>query len=92
MRIDLNLGNIESLHRDTTRRAGENSKHVNADNKLDSAVLSSGDSNVSHLTASAMALSDVRAERVAELRKSISTGTYSVEPGAIADALLKSLF
>lgn len=92
MRIDLNFGNVESVETSASRRTNEGTKELNRTSKHDDAVLSSGDSNVSKLTAAALAVPDVRTERVAELRSSISNGNYSIEPGAIANALMNDLF
>lgn len=92
MRIDLNFGNVESVESTATRRTNEGAKELNRTGKQDDAVLSLGDSNVSKLTATALAAPDVRSERVAELRTSISNGSYSIEPGAIANAMLNDLF
>lgn len=92
MRIDLNFGNVESAVNSATRRTNEGAKEPNRTSKQDDAVLSSGDSNVSRLTAAALAIPDIRTERVVELRSSISNGSYSIDPGAIANALLNDLF
>jgi flagellar biosynthesis anti-sigma factor FlgM len=92
MRIDLNSGNVESVGSSATRRTHEGAKELKRTSKQDDAVLSSGDSNVSKLTAEALAVPEVRTERVAELRSSISNGSYSIDPGAIANALLNDLF
>jgi negative regulator of flagellin synthesis FlgM len=92
MRIDLNFGSVESFQTGSTR-GGEGSKNVRQSaEKHDVAVLSSAESNVAKLTTAALAVPDVRQERVAELRNSINNGTYSVEPGVLADAILNDLF
>ena len=92
MRIDLNFGNIDQLQETTARRVAENARTAKSREALDKADLSSSGSSVSQLTASAMALPDVRTERVAELRNAIDQGTYQLEPRAIADAMLRDLF
>ncbi len=92
MRIDLNFGNIDSLQTGSSRRLTEGSKDITRSDRRDEAVLSSGGSNVARLTAAALATPDIRTEKVAELRQSISTGNYSVDPGMIADAILNDIF
>ena len=92
MRIDLNFGNTGALESTTSRRVGEGNKDVQPTGRDDDAVLSSGDSNLERLTSTALALPDIRTDRVAQLRESIASGAYTVEPGAIADAILNDLF
>jgi flagellar biosynthesis anti-sigma factor FlgM len=91
MRIDLNFGNVGSVETTTSRRTNEGTKELNRTATHDDAVLSSSDLNVSRLTATALALPDIRSERVAELRSSVLDGSYSIYPDAIANALLKDL-
>ena len=92
MRIDLNFGKLESLHTDSTRRTSAGSKGIRPAAKQDEAVLSNGGSSVAKLTTAALAVPEIRSERVAELRSSIKNGTYSVEPGVLADAILNDAF
>ena len=88
MRIDLNFGNVGSVETTANRRTNEGAKELKRTSNNDDAVLSSGNLNVSKLTATALEASDIRTERVAELRSSITSGSYSIDPGAIANALL----
>jgi len=92
MRIDLNFGNIDSVETNAARRVNEGRKETNRTGRQDDATLSAGDSGIARLSASAIAAPEIRMERVTELRNSIQNGTYTVEPGAIADAILKDLF
>lgn len=91
MRIDLNLGNLEQLHETSTRRPAESARGAKSIDKGDKADLSSSGSGVSQLTAAAMAMPEVRAERVNELRQAMVQGTYRFEPKAIAEAILRDL-
>lgn len=91
MRIDLNSSNIDAIHNESARRTGEK-KQSRANEKDDSATLSSGGSELSQLAAAALSQPEIRTGRVAELRASIESGTYTTNPGAIADAILKNLF
>ncbi len=92
MRIDLSFGNLESLQSTTSKRLERGSAETRCANREDAATLSFCDARVSQLTAAALAAPEIRSERVAELRTSIDNGTYVVEPGAIATAMMNDLF
>jgi flagellar biosynthesis anti-sigma factor FlgM len=52
-------------------------------------TLLAGTTSLAALTAAAIDTSGVRTDRVEQLRQAIATGTYRVEPGQVADAMLK---
>jgi flagellar biosynthesis anti-sigma factor FlgM len=91
MRIDLNSSNIDALHNETARRVGER-REFHFDEKKDTVALSSGGMKLSQMMAAALSAPEIRADRVAALRASIESGTYTTDPGAIADTILKNLF
>ena len=55
----------------------------------DKATLSLSQEGIAALTAKAMAVSDVRRDRIEALRHSISNGQYQIEPEKIATAILE---
>lgn len=91
MRIDLNLGNLEPVQNSESRRSGQSSQNLDGRSRQDDAQLASGSSNLARLTSAALDQPEVRTDRVAQLRESISNGSYSVSNGLLADAMLHDL-
>ena len=56
----------------------------------DTATLVSGSSSVSSLTAQALETAGARSAKVEALRQAVSSGSYTVDPGVVAEALVKS--
>lgn len=93
MRIELgfrglpNLEKAETSHR--PNRLSDSNPGFTAQNDIS---FSSSELSLSRLADTAMAAPEIRTERVAELRASILDGTYQVEPGKLADAMIRDLF
>lgn len=62
-----------------------------ADVSSATAADSSSLSRTAQSIAQTMSLPEVRQERVSQLQQQISSGTYQVDPQAVADAMLRSL-
>ncbi len=56
----------------------------------DTTTLVSGSSSVSSLTAQALETAGARSAKVEALRQAVSSGSYTVDPGVVAEALVKS--
>ncbi len=52
-------------------------------------TLLSGATSLAALTATAMGTDEVRSDKIAQLRQSISNGSYQIDPSQVADAMLK---
>jgi negative regulator of flagellin synthesis FlgM len=56
----------------------------------DRVTLGSSDSVVQSLTAQALETPQVRQDKIDQIREAINNGSYSLDPHAIADAMIKS--
>jgi flagellar biosynthesis anti-sigma factor FlgM len=88
MRIDLNQIAPNSVDRELkAKKAG--GKAPSTPSLEDKASLSTDSLSVSSLEAQALALPDVRQEKVEALRNAIQNGQYKAEPEKIAHAILE---
>jgi len=61
-----------------------------ATNPQDQTSFSSESMSISSLAAQALQTPEIRQDRVASLKAAISNGTYAIEPGKIAEAMLNA--
>jgi negative regulator of flagellin synthesis FlgM len=71
-------------------RSEKSTKAANpeAANPQDETSFSSASMSIASLAAQALQTPEIRQDRVASLKAAISNGTYAIEPGKIADAML----
>jgi negative regulator of flagellin synthesis FlgM len=88
MRIDANqpISNQAAAER-VSRNSGKSGSA--AGTSADGATFSADRAGVGGLEAQVLATPAIREDRVAALRESIRNGSYQVDPGKIADAMLK---
>jgi flagellar biosynthesis anti-sigma factor FlgM len=90
MRIDLHVGSVDRGSRaESTRRAsrgGEGSKAGEA--ALDEAQLSLNQARIRELKEQVMALPEVRADKVEQLRAAVADGRYHPPAERVAEAIV----
>lgn len=90
MRINLNQPIASELVADNKVRGSKASKSSSADSFAQDGASFSGDTaTVGGLTTLAMQTPEVRQDRVSALREAVRNGSYQLDPGAIADAMLR---
>jgi len=88
MRIDSNQPVSSQLSTErTSRNSGKAGSAAGA--SAEGATFSPDPSGVTSLEAQVMATPEIRSDRVAALRESIRNGSYQVDAGSIADAILR---
>ena len=80
------IGGSPDTTTDATLNSAANPVEVSA--PQDTATISSASASISSLTQQAMQLASTMESRVLALREAVSGGTYGLEPGEIADAML----
>ena len=90
MRINSNDPIASQLLTENSVRSGKSSKVSNGASSAGSGASLPGDTaNLGSLTALAMQTPDVRQDRVSALREAVRNGSYQLDPGKIADAMLQ---
>jgi negative regulator of flagellin synthesis FlgM len=92
MRIDSNQPLINQVVSDrAAKTSGKSGKSANSSGSSanDKATFSAGDAGISALEAQALSAPEVRLEKVQVLREAIQNGSYDVDAGQIADAMLR---
>ena len=89
MKIDSNVSSVQlpSLARQVSPSAGSTAVQGTSEDRV---TLGSSAGNVQSLTAQAMNTPPVRQEKVAALQSAIREGSYKVDPGQIASAMISS--
>ena len=89
MRIDLNNAIAQQLatEKNSTNKGGKPAP--SALPPEDKATFSHNGASIHQLVQSALHQSTVRQERIATLRDAVSSGTYSVDADAVANAMIK---
>ena len=91
MKIDNEILSIVNRYKSDPVEKKEESSRSKAKNQPvagDRVELSANSSEIDQLKQTMQGISDVRADRVASLRKSIDEGTYSVEGRKVAEKIL----
>jgi flagellar biosynthesis anti-sigma factor FlgM len=92
MRIDLSLASeavgAVSTDQAALRSSPAASTQQTASLPLDTASLSSSQTSVSALSLQALASGETRSTKVEALQQAVGSGSYQVNPSAIADALI----
>jgi negative regulator of flagellin synthesis FlgM len=87
MRIDPNQPvSSQAIAERSGRASGKKSDASGA--SAEGATFSAGSSNVASLTAQALTAPEIRQDRVEALREAIRNGSYQIDPGNIAEAML----
>jgi len=91
MRINSNDPSVNQLAAESTVRSDKASKTSSSASffKQAAAGFSEDTSNVGSLTSLAMQTPEIRQDRVSALRDAVHNGTYQLDPGKIADAMLQ---
>ena len=89
MRIDINNLAAQQLAAERASKTGEKSGNASVSKAEDHATLSESSLSQAALIQGALATPPARAERVAALRDAIHSGTYKLNPDAMAHAMLK---
>ena len=92
MRIDLNHASASQIAAEQNNKAAVSAKAAvdrDGDGDVDKTSFSSDQDAVSKLASQAMQTSPVRQDKVDALRQSIQNGEYKLDPGKIADAMIK---
>jgi len=90
MRINSNQPIASQLVTESTVRSAKSSQTSGAASSAQSDVSFSGDTaNVGGLTALALQTPEIRQDRVGALREALRNGSYQIDPGKIADAMLR---
>jgi negative regulator of flagellin synthesis FlgM len=95
MRINPNESIASQLVADTKLRSDKSSKASSsassnrASSSQSAADFSADTTNVGGLTALAMQTPEIRQDRVSALRDAVRNGSYQLDPGKIADAMLQ---
>lgn len=80
---------LEPLHGQGGRRAaGAGAANGSGE---DTATLGSGQATVTQLQAQLNAAPEVRSTRVAQLQSALANGTYTINPGQVAQAMIADL-
>ncbi len=88
MKIDLNSPLSGAFGPDSSRASQGASKNGKVQTGPDRVRLASGEKNVEDLKAKLAGGPEVRQERVQALRDAIAKGSYTVDPGDVAAAML----
>ena len=86
MRIDSNQPVSNEAISGQSGRPGK--KSGASGSSADGATFSAGSASVGSLEARALASPEIRTDRVEALRNAINNGSYQIDPGKIADAML----
>jgi negative regulator of flagellin synthesis FlgM len=89
MRIDSNQPLINQVATDCSAKTSGKSAKSSGSASNDKASFSVDASSISSLEAQALAAPEVRQDRVNALREAIRSGSYDVDPGQIAGAMLR---
>jgi flagellar biosynthesis anti-sigma factor FlgM len=88
MRIDANQPLSNPLATETAAAKSGKSSSTSSVSSGDDASFSANAGGISALEANVLATPDVRQQKVAALQQAIRQGSYVVDPGQIADAML----
>ncbi len=95
MKVDLNgpqrpdFSEITSSQQAQPGKTRPTNAEANASIAEDTASLSTAQATVKILTQKVLQSSEIRQEKVAALRQAIESGEYKIDPGKIADAMLR---
>jgi negative regulator of flagellin synthesis FlgM len=90
MKVELNGSALDPVSQTQDQgKTGQASQTPNISSDQDTATLSTASAIVSQLTNEALAAPEVRQNKVDALRQAIQNGEYQVDPGTIADAMIK---
>jgi flagellar biosynthesis anti-sigma factor FlgM len=83
---EFNESPVDRVTSSLTNKAREG---VDAPLTRETTTLVASAANVAVLTSAAVSMNGVRTDRVEQLRHSIASGTYKVEPNLVADAIVR---
>jgi len=89
MKIELNRPTLDSVTPSQGSPAdvsGDQALHAPEE---DRATLSAGKANVETLATQALNSPEIRQDKIEALRQAIASGQYKVDPGAIAEAMIR---
>jgi negative regulator of flagellin synthesis FlgM len=89
MKVDVN-SLASTLSTALGAQAAEKNKPTAKASTDDRVTLGSRDTRVPSLTAQAMETPEIRQDKVEQIRQAINNGSYSLDPHAIADAMIKN--
>jgi len=90
MRINSNQSIASELAAEGTARSGKSSKASGGNFSANEGASFSGDTaNVGGLTTLALQAPEVRQDRVSALREAVRNGSYQIDAGSIADAMMR---
>ena len=89
MKVELNRPTLDSV-----TPAHGNAAEIKEDQTLhapeeDKATLTAGKANIEPLATQALNSPEIRQDKVEALRQAITSGQYKVDPGAIAEAMIR---
>lgn len=93
MKVDLNsvdqstLDSVSSAQRNAPSVQSSGSEPVRGDE--DAATFSGSSASVDSLVAKALDATSLRADKIEALRQAVQNGTYQVDPGDIAEAMIR---
>jgi flagellar biosynthesis anti-sigma factor FlgM len=87
MRIDISQTSDNSVELEKSSKSQQPTATPDSSSIVDRASLQSDTTTVSALVQKAMAVPDVRQERVDQLRQQIQSGTYQHDPASTATAM-----
>jgi negative regulator of flagellin synthesis FlgM len=85
MRIEFNSPGVDGI---TVQKNGKEANRANQSGISDSTTLSDQARKVPGFISQALSTPEIRSERVNSLRQAVQSGEYSLDPGAIAEAML----
>jgi negative regulator of flagellin synthesis FlgM len=90
MRIDLNNAAASQISTEPNEKpvSSTSTPAASAASGEDRTTFSSDTQSLSSLVSTAMSSPDIREEKVASLQQAISSGTYKLDPGAIASSMI----
>jgi negative regulator of flagellin synthesis FlgM len=83
--------NADAARGNAANRANEDDKRTDKAAKVDSVVLSDNAKSVAAARDAVKSSPDVRNEKVAEIKRSLTDGTYSVDARVLARKMLKDV-
>lgn len=80
--------NVQKITKPETKEASQASEKVAQSDRVD---ISGKAREIAELMAVISQMPDVRAEKVAEIKKAVESGNYNINPSKIAESILKEI-